>query len=596
MQKKSNFIYSFFQKSLFALAVFILLVISAVSYNHTNSLSRSTDLLIHSYKIQNQLEQLHSYLKEAESAQRGYIITQDTLFFNSYTTCRLKVNQSFDILNKLTKNEPEQQANLNELQHEINLRYIMLTNSLAIISGSDNKHVLSENMLKGKAEMDYIRLQIGKMVQLEMSYFKNHQAKYHHEISISPFITLIFLLFSLLIFILSFHKINMDLVVLKNSNEELIISTESIKHAEIIGNFCISIWNLKTKKLSYSDNLYRLLGCDPQSFEPSVENFLKFVHPDDRHIVSNGAEKLVLKHETYARFYRVIRKDGQERFFRSMGKFIDNSGNSTHVGVIKDVTQEHLNNLTLQERNRELEQSNMELASFNQIASHDLQEPLRKIQTFISIIWEKEMSGFSDLGKNYFERIQTSVTRMRKLIDDLLLFSRTTKTDKNFEESDLNLLLKNALLELSEDITEKRVHIESAQLPVLKVISFQIQQLFQNLLSNSLKYSKSVVDQFIKIECEKIIAKDYPILNVALDNIYYKITVTDNGIGFEQQYAEQIFTIFKRLHTSAEYPGTGIGLSICKKIVDNHSGFIFAEGKPEIGAVFTVFLPALYKS
>jgi len=196
------------------------------------------------------------------------------------------------------------------------------------------------------------------------------------------------------------------------------------------------------------------------------------------------------------------------------------------------------------------------------------------------------------LGKNYFERIQTSVTRMRKLIDDLLLFSRTTKTDKIFEESDLNLLFKNALLELSEDIVEKRAHIESAQLPVLKVIPFQIQQLFQNLLGNSLKYSKPIVDQIIKIECERINAKDYSILKVASDNLYYKITVTDNGLGFEQQYAEQIFTIFKRLHTSAEYPGTGIGLSICKKIVENHSGFIFAEGKPEIGAVFTVFLPS----
>ena len=549
-------------------------------------------MLSHSYKIQIQLEQLLSYLKDAETGQRGYIITHDSVFLIPYIEGREKVNKSFIILKDLTANQPKQQANIEELRNLIDLRFIRLSNSLNVISGSEKNQLLGENMLKGKEIMDAIRLQIDQMIDLEISYFNNHQEKYNREISFTPFITLILLLFTLIIFILAFLKINKDLIELKNSNEELLISTESIKHAEIIGKFCTSIWNLKTDKLIYSDNLYRLLGCEPHSFEPSVENFLKFVHPDDRHIVTSGVEKLVLEHDTYTRFYRIIRKDGEERFFSSMGKFIDNLENSTHIGVIKDVTQEYLNKLTLEERNRELEQSNKELASFNQIASHDLQEPLRKIQTFISIIWEKEMYGLSDLGKNYFERIQTSVTRMRKLIDDLLLFSRTTKTDKIFEESDLNLLLKNALLELSEDIVEKKAHIESAQLPVLKVIPFQIQQLFQNLLGNSLKYSKPIVDQIIKIECERIIAKDYPILKVVSDNLYYKITVTDNGLGFEQQYAEQIFTIFKRLHTSAEYPGTGIGLSICKKIVENHSGFIFAEGKPEIGAVFTVFLPS----
>jgi len=136
------------------------------------------------------------------------------------------------------------------------------------------------------------------------------------------------------------------------------------------------------------------------------------------------------------------------------------------------------------------------------------------------------------------------------------------------------------------------MRIESVQLPVLKVIPFQIQQLFQNLISNSLKYSKQSGEKILKINCEKVTAKAYPILNMAPNDIYYKITVSDNGLGFEQQYAEQIFTIFKRLHTLDEYPGTGIGLSICKKIVENHSGFIFAEGRSGIGAVFSIFLPA----
>jgi len=584
--------YTFFLKSIFIISLFILLFISSISYKHASSLETSADLLAHSYKIQIQLHQLQSYVKDAETGQRGYIITRDSAFLSPYFNSRSKINKSFASLNNLTINQPELQKNIEQLRKLIDLRFILLLNSLEIMTGSKTDQSLDENMLKGTELMNDIQLKIDQLVYLEKTIFNEHQKKYDHDITFTPLITLISLTFTLIMFILSFIKINKDLIKLMNSNEELLISTESIKHAEIIGEFCISIWNINTNKLIYSDNLYRLLGCEPNSFKPSVKNYLKFVHPDDRHIVANGVDKLLKKHDTYTRLYRVIRQDGQVRFFRSIGKFIENHGQSTHIGVIQDITPEHINNSTLQEKNRELELSNQELSSFNQIASHDLQEPLRKIQTFISLIKESELSGMSKSDIEYFDRIQNSVTRMRKLIDDLLLFSRTNKTDKIFEESDLNVLLKNTLLELSEEIEEKGAHIESAQLPVLKVIPFQIQQLFKNLINNSLKYSKISGEQMIKIGCEKIVAKDYPILNMESEKKYYKITVADSGQGFEQQYAEQIFTIFKRLHTSDEYPGTGIGLSICKRIVENHSGFIFAEGKSGIGATFSIFFPA----
>jgi hypothetical protein len=396
-----------------------------------------------------------------------------------------------------------------------------------------------------------------------------------------------------LIFVLAYLRINNDLNKLKRSNEKLLITTESIKHAEFIGEFFTSIWNIKTNQIIYSDNMFRLLGCEPHSFEPTVENYLKFVHQDDRHIVILGNENILNNHKTYPRYYRIIRKDGKERYFKAIGKFIeDDSGNSTHISVVSDVSEQHLSKLILKERNRELQQSNKELAYFNQGASHDLQEPLRKVQTLISLILEREVSALSDSGRDYFSRIQISVSRMRTLIDDLLLFSRTNTIDKTFEQTDLNVILKNTLSELSQSIEEKNANIQTDRLPELKVISFQIQQLFQNLISNSLKYSKPGVVPIIKFECEQIKSSDYPALNISRNKKYYKITVTDNGIGFEQQYAEKIFTIFTRLQTSAEYPGTGIGLSICKKIVENHSGYIFAEGKLGIGAVFNIFLPS----
>jgi light-regulated signal transduction histidine kinase (bacteriophytochrome) len=229
--------------------------------------------------------------------------------------------------------------------------------------------------------------------------------------------------------------------------------------------------------------------------------------------------------------------------------------------------------------------------SFNYAASHDLQEPLRKIQTFVSRLSEKEENNLSDAGKEFMVRINSSVERMRILIEDLLQYSRTTKTEKVFEHSNLNDLLDNAIIDLAQFIEEKKATITNQTLPELKVIPFQIQQLFMNLINNSLKYSKADVAPEIKIACKKVTAADEEMLPKSSKDKFYKITFKDNGIGFEQEYSEKIFVLFNRLHNKNEYEGTGIGLAICKKIVDNHRGFIFATGKLDAGATFTIYLP-----
>ena len=241
--------------------------------------------------------------------------------------------------------------------------------------------------------------------------------------------------------------------------------------------------------------------------------------------------------------------------------------------------------------NLELERNNKELSAFNYAASHDLQEPLRKIQTFISRLEEKEADKFSDSGHQYLERIKSASSRMRLLIDDLLQFSRTNKPDKKFVVADLNELLENAKQDVAITILEKKAQITSDTLPKAAVIAFQIQQLFLNLLSNSLKYSKTDKVPIIQINYSKVMAKEEPHLIKASKSDYHKITFTDNGIGFDQKYAEKIFDLFNRLHNKQDYSGTGIGLSICKKIIENHRGFIFAKGEINVGSVFTVYLP-----
>lgn len=594
MNNKTIFTSSFFLKRIFLGALFMLIFISGITYRHTIALSKSTNAVLHSQNVRLEFEQLLSYLKDAETGHRGFIISKIPAFLQPYTGSREKVNESFKTLRKLTADNLKQQNNLDSLKKLIDLRFTILRTSLQM--GSKNNAYtksLIKSLLEGKVVMDKIRLKVDEMIRLEKAYLKERQTIYEDEISFTPIFTLSLFLFTVLVFVISYLMINRDLKNVKKANEVLIVTTESINHAEIIGNFCTTQWNIKTKELIYSDNLYRLLGCQPNSFTPTVQNYLEFVHPEDKHIVENGAKDIFEKEKLYQRSYRIIRRDGEIRYFKSIGRMIENETDTkTHIGVISDITDQYLSNLELGDRNLELEQSNKELASFNYVASHDLQEPLRKIQLFISRIEETEKQNLSEVGLEYFLRIHKSALRMRTLIDDLLMFSRTNRTDKALEKTDLNLIFQKAKNELAEIIEEKMAVIQVTKLPTLNIIPYQIQQLFINLISNSLKYSKANVNPVIKIDCEKVSAKDYKeIFRINGEKKYYKFTFKDNGLGFEQIQAENIFILFSRLFHKTEYSGTGIGLAICKKIVENHGGLIMAQGIPNEGATFTFFLP-----
>lgn len=593
MKLKSILYSSIFIRSLFAISIMMLFYISSITYKHTKALNESTRLLVHSYQVQYQLEHVLSILKDAETGHYGYIITRDVSYLKPYRKAQDEVYNAYIKLKALTLENQQQQANLEVLLQLIYARLKYMALSLeSIAQKTETRELMNDNMLAGKEVMDGIRKQINKMEDLEISYFNTHQQKYDEEVIFSPISTYLFAIFSLFVFILSFFKISKDLSVLKKANKKLLISNESISQAEVIGDFCITQWNLSTRKLSYSDNLYRLLGCEPQSFEPSIENYLMYVHPDDRANVGQVTDDPNIPGKAEPRYYRIIRTDGELRFFTSIGKCLSDSQSSLYIEIVKDITDLHLSNLALEERNRELEQSIKELESFNRVASHDLQEPLRKIQTFISRITGEERLKLSQQAQEYLAKVDFSASKMRILIDDLLLFSRTNKSEKIFEKSDLNQLLENATQELIHEIEEKKAIIEKSQLPVLKCISFQIQQLFVNLIGNALKYSKADVAPIIRIECEKLNPGNFPSFIRSSRKHYYKISVSDNGLGFEQEYAEKIFILFHRLLNDPKYVGTGIGLSICKKIAENHNGYIVAEGKPGIGATFTVYLPA----
>ncbi|WP_431245189.1 PAS domain-containing sensor histidine kinase [Flavobacterium sp. P21] len=250
-----------------------------------------------------------------------------------------------------------------------------------------------------------------------------------------------------------------------------------------------------------------------------------------------------------------------------------------------------MNALELENKNAELEKMNQELQSFAYISSHDLQEPLRKIQTFATQIMEKESENLSDYGKDKFKRMQNAAQRMQTLINDLLSYSRTNVQERIFEKVDLGKIIAEVKEDLKEEIEQKNAKIENLKNCEANVIPFQFRQLLYNLVSNSLKFSNPENPIVIKINCQ--IAKGIVFNNEKLipETNYCHIRIEDNGIGFEQQYSNKIFEVFQRLHGKLEYNGTGIGLAIVKKIVDNHNGIIKATGKLNKGAIFDIYIP-----
>lgn len=258
-------------------------------------------------------------------------------------------------------------------------------------------------------------------------------------------------------------------------------------------------------------------------------------------------------------------------------------------GVIimsRDVTDIVHSGILLEEKNNALENSNKELESFNYIASHDLQEPLRKIRTFIHLI---EKSGFdSESTRKYFEKINSSAQRMSDLIQSVLTYSRLSKTGEDFTETDLNKILTEVQTDFELLIKEKNATIKTSKLPIIKANALQINQLFSNLISNSLKFSTEKP----KITISSKIEKGKQISLLANPNqSYVHLVFKDNGIGFPDEFKDKIFNLFQRLHGKSEYSGTGIGLSIVKKIVEQHKGFISAESKDGEGAIFNIWLP-----
>jgi signal transduction histidine kinase len=459
---------------IFIVAVATLIVLTWQSFRLIQDMVAQSDRVEHSYRVILQTEQILSLVKDAETGQRGYLLTHRAEFLEPYRSAASRIDRVIAALDSLAQGNPRQQVGVDSLRGIVEERLAKL--NFGIINDTLSRRAVMLDrtalLIEGKTAMDRMRQLTASILEQEQKYLAEYQRGRSFTEQMTPKYVLVGSAVALVLLALSFLLVNREL-----------------------------------------------------------------------------RRRLLVQQE-------------------------------------------------LEQKVAALNRSNSELEQFAYVASHDLQEPLRKIRAFGDRLMLKHSSDLTEDGRGLLLKIENSAARMQGLIDDLLNFSRLVNRKGDLVETDLNRVMREVLTDLSETIRQKNADVRViGTLPTMEAYPTQMRQLFQNLLSNALKFSKENERPQVRITAQQVkgsvIREEIP--NGRLVD-YHQLTVRDNGIGFDPQYAEKIFVIFQRLHSKGEFGGTGIGLAVCQRVVANHQGYIVARGKPGEGAEFHVYLPVVQQA
>lgn len=384
-----------------------------------------------------------------------------------------------------------------------------------------------------------------------------------------------------------------DITEQQMSSEELHRTKELISETEKMNRFGMYSYDAITDSFTWSDGVYKLFDVSRETNpSPNYDFFKQFIVPEDRQRMADIRKNILPDTSDYENVFSIQTEKGDIKILLDIVKVLRNEAGEVvkYIGSLRDITKERLYERELQKNIKDLYNSNKELEDFAYVASHDMQEPLRKITTFSTRLYDKFSTQLGDEGKTYLERMNVAANNMRILIENLLEISRTSREDHHFTKINLREAIQAAINELELKIEEHKVTIKIlTEIPEIEAVPSLMAQLFSNLLNNAIKFrSKSL--PVITVSARAINKTERENLFLP-EKTFFEIAVTDNGIGFEQEFAERVFQIFQRLHGKAEYPGSGIGLSICKKIVDKHNGIIYAKSEIGRGTTFFVVLP-----
>jgi PAS domain S-box-containing protein len=345
-------------------------------------------------------------------------------------------------------------------------------------------------------------------------------------------------------------------------------------------------WDLASDRVVWSRQLYEIFGLEPRDFEPSVDGYLERVAPEDQHRVRKLIERSAAERNPLAYECRIVLPDGQVRIIDARGSVdVDETGRVVKMwGTAQDITERKrmeeelaLTRRELEERTRELERSNRELERFAYDASHDLGEPLRVMSAIAERLARRYGDSLDLEGRRLVGSLVDGAVRMQILVADLLEYSRVSREPLVRLWVDCGEVFSETLELLSETIEERGASVAAGPLPTIDAHPAQMRQLLQNLISNALK-SGGGTPLEVRVEAER-------------DGYAWRFRVEDNGIGIDPADAERVFDLFKRLNPTDAYAGTGVGLSICKRIVERHGGRIWVEQAPGRGSVFCFTIP-----
>jgi signal transduction histidine kinase len=376
--------------------------------------------------------------------------------------------------------------------------------------------------------------------------------------------------------------------ILKIQESEMLL-----REAELLNDMGNWRWNLSTHALYWSEGVYRIFEKNAISYIPAFSDLINSIHPDEREAQEKLIKNAMAAGNDFQSDFRIT-TGNKVKYLQMKGRPTYNSLKELNgfFGTLQDFTAERQLEEQLRLQTLELKRSNEDLEQFAYVASHDLQEPLRKIQAFGDRLQSRYENVLEDSGLDYLERMQNAAGRMQKLIEDLLTFSRVTRKILPFQSIELQELIAAVVDDLEQRITETKAQVQMSKLPLVYGDPAQLQRLFLNLIGNAIKFRKENEAPRIEITSQKLGSGELmEQFGINAEEGMHHISIADNGIGFDEKHAEKIFNIFQRLHGRSAYPGTGIGLAICRKIVMAHNGYIFADGEAGRGARFSILMP-----
>jgi signal transduction histidine kinase len=567
------------KKTFYAFGISFILLIVVIFLNRLSfdNMKEYNNAVNHTRNVITLFERLSNHFKSAEIYSPKYDTIPENKFNKLYKGEGLKINSELAALKELAKDNPQQIRLLDSLTTMISGQiYTLLQKNVEEIIESGEAWRL--NYLFSIHEI------INRGIEHENDLLTMRNAKLKDSMRANNIVSVVFALLAVTIIISTFIStlflsqkrlwLEGFLESVLNTSQNGIVNYKAIRKDDEITDFKLAFANKAIETL-IGINASKVMGNNIKAFRYSVKDIDLFERYVD--VVESGQSSV----------FEAYFEDGpdQKWLLVSLVKMGDGL-----TASFQDITQLKKYEEELKENIHQLERSNNELEQYAYVASHDLQEPLRKIRAFGSYLQETQSEHLDEKGKVQLDKIMRSAERMSVLIRDILSFSSMRKVDM-YEQTDLNKILEGVRSDFDLTISQKGATIKAHALPVIEAIPLQMTQLFYNLVNNSFKFARHDVAPEIIISCKELDAIKKKEHGLYSETTYFEIQFRDNGIGFNPEYSEQIFGLFKRLNDRQAYPGSGIGLALCKKVIENHNGLIYADAKENKGACFFIIIP-----